>query len=112
MTIQTLCTYEKEDILQLKGKSDFKFRRTAAEMEYSDVASNAVVGDLFYATDEDKVYECTAISDLGTPTWTEVVINTKIYGVWLAEQAAKTRYQQHDNNPTTISDNRYLHIKF
>ena len=111
LSIQTLCTYEKEDICILKGKSDFKFRRPIEEMNQSDVTSGAEVGDLFYATDEDKVYECTVKSESG-PTWTEVIVNTKIYGKWLNEADAKTRYQNHDNNPTTVSDNRYLHIKF
>lgn len=111
LKIQKLCTYEKEDILKLKGKTNFKFRGIAEQMEYSDVASNADVGDLFYATDQDKVYECTGIAN-DLPVWSEVVVNTKIYGVWLSEQDANTRYQNYINNPTTVSDNRYLHIKF
>ena len=112
LTVQKLCTYEKEDILSAKNKSEFKFRRPVADMEDSQVASNAVVGDLYYATDEDKVYECTSLDANELPVWTEVVVNTKIYGVWLSESAANTRYQNYVNDPSTVSDNRYLHIKF
>ena len=109
--IQKLCTYEKEDILNEKGKADFNYRGIADDMEDSQVASNAKVGDLYYATDEDKVYECTDASG-DIPVWSEVVVTTKIYGVWLSEAQANTRYQNYVNDPTNISDNRYLHIKF
>ena len=112
LTIQKLCTYEKEDILNDKGKSDFKFRRPVEDMEDTQVASNTEVGDLFYATDEDKVYECTGLDAEELPVWSEVVVNTKIYGKWLSESAANTRYQNYVNSPSTVSDNRYLHIKF
>ena len=108
MALQTLCSYEKEDILILKNKDSFKFR--GADADKSN-ATSAEVGDLYYATNTEKVYECTS-NEGSNPIWSEVIITDKMYGKWLDEEDAKSRLSAYNANPTTISDNRYLHIKF
>ena len=40
------------------------------------------------------------------------IITDNMYGKWLDEEDAKARLSAYNANPTTISDNRYLHIKF
>lgn len=93
MTKQCLCTFEKEDCTafgtytERHGEND---------------------GDTYYATDQNKIYQYN-VSDSGN-TWS--LFNKRMYGKWLKEKDAKERLDAYKENPTTVSDNRYLHIKF
>lgn len=87
---QVLCTVEKEDC---------KSSGLAANKP-----SDATVDDRYFATDENKIYKYT--SDGWKPD------NTRMYGIWLSENDYKTRLAEYLANPTSVSDNRYLHIKF
>ena len=95
MAREVLCTFEKEDC---------KSYGLAANKP-----SNAENGDLYFATDENKVYQC-SVGEGDVRTWS--VVHERMYGKWLKESVAKTRLENYKNNPTTVSDNRYLHIKF
>lgn len=90
MTRQVLCTVEKEDC-KSSGLA-------------SNKPANPAVDDRYFATDENKIYKYT---DDG---WK--VDNTRMYGIWLNEDVAKARINSYMADPTNVSDNRYLHIKF
>ena len=92
---QTLCTFEKEDC---------KYSGVVEDIPMTDVK----VDDLFFATDEKKVYKCSI--ENGVVSWKPVY--ERMYGKWLSEEDAKTRYKSYVADPTNVSDNRYLHIKF
>ena len=94
MARQCLCTFEKEDC---NGYG------TTSQMP-----SNPTNGYLYFDTTLNKVmkYE---VKDSGN-SWIEV--KERMYGKWLTEAAAKTRLQQYLANPSTVADNRYLHIKY
>ncbi len=92
---QTLCTFEKEDC---------KYSGVAAVKPMTNVNAD----ELFFATDEQKVYKC-SIED-SVVSWKPVY--ERMYGKWLSEADAKTRYNSYVANPTNVADNRYLHIKF
>ena len=92
---QTLCTFEKEDC---------KYSGVAADMPMTNVN----VDDLFFATDEQKVYKCSIENEV--VSWKPVY--ERMYGKWLSEADAKTRYNSYVADPTNVADNRYLHIKF
>lgn len=121
MKNQVLCTYEKEDYLDSKKKDSFDYVGVKDGMNL-DPAAVAAEGALYYATDEDTIYECIGQNDLGIADWAPVVITNRMYGVWLNEnnttvdgfliKGSKTRLAEYLANPTSVSDNRYLHIKF
>ena len=92
---ETLCTFEKEDC---------KYIGVAADKPMINVKAD----ELFFATDEQKVYKCSIEDDV--VSWKPVY--ERMYGKWLSEEDAKTRYKNYVANPTNVSDNRYLHIKF
>lgn len=92
---ETLCTFEKEDC---------KYIGVAADKPMENVKAD----ELFFATDEQKVYKC-SIED-NVVSWKPVY--ERMYGKWLSEEDAKTRYKSYVADPTNVSDNRYLHIKF
>ena len=92
---ETLCTFEKEDC---------KYSGVAANKPMTNVEAD----DLFFATDEQKVYKC-SIED-NVISWKPVY--ERMYGRWLSEDAAATRLNNYLTDPTNVSDNRYLHIKF
>ena len=92
---ETLCTFEKEDC---------KYSGVAANKPMTNVKAD----DLFFATDEQKVYKC-SIED-NVISWKPVY--ERMYGRWLSEDAAATRLNNYLTDPTNVSDNRYLHIKF
>ena len=95
MDNQTLCTFEKEDC---------KYSGVVEDIPMTDVK----VDDLFFATDEKKVYKCSI--ENGVVSWKPVY--ERMYGKWLSEEDAKTRYKSYVADPINVSDNRYLHIKF
>ena len=64
--------------------------------------------ELFFATDEQKVYKCSIEDDV--VSWKPVY--ERMYGKWLSEEDANTRYKSYVADPTNVADNRYLHIKF
>lgn len=91
---QMLCTYEKEDC-------------TASGPIANRTGTND--GDTYYATDENKMYKYTKTED--GFVWN--ILRERMYGRWLTEKAAMTRMEDYENDTThTVSDNRYLHIKF
>ena len=92
---ETLCTFEKEDC---------KYIGVAADKPMINVKAD----ELFFATDEQKVYKCSIEDDV--VSWKPVY--ERMYGKWLSEEDAKTRYKSYVADPTNVSDNRYLHIKF
>ena len=92
---ETLCTFEKEDC---------KYSGIAADKPMADVKAD----DLFFATDEQKVYKCSIEDDV--VSWKPVY--ERMYGKWLSEADADTRYNNYVADPTNVADNRYLHIKF
>lgn len=92
---ETLCTFEKEDC---------KYIGVAADKPMTNVKAD----ELFFATDEQKVYKCSIEDDV--VSWKPVY--ERMYGKWLSEEDAKTRYKNYVANPTNVADNRYLHIKF
>ena len=92
---ETLCTFEKEDC---------KYIGVAADKPMINVKAD----ELFFATDEQKVYKCSIEDDV--VSWKPVY--ERMYGKWLSEEDAKTRYKNYVANPTNVADNRYLHIKF
>ena len=96
VTIHRLCTYEKEDC--------------DSYGPYANRPENPKNGYLYFATDADqnKVYKYTITDGVGT--WAEE--KQRMYGRWLTEQDAKNRLDAYKLNPSTVSDNRYLHIKF
>lgn len=123
MKNQVLCTYEKEDYLDSKHKTSFDYVGTKAEMDYPPAATDATEGNLYYATDEDVIYECLGENTVtGVIDWAPITINNRMYGVWLNEdnttvdgfviKGSKNRLAEYLANPTSVSDNRYLHIKF
>ena len=91
---QMLCTYEKEDctasgpIANRTGTKD---------------------GDTYFATDENKMYKYVKQAD---ETFTWDILRERMYGRWLSENAALDRMADYEDDPTNVSDNRYLHIKF
>ena len=95
MDNQTLCTFEKEDC---------KYSGVAADKPMIDVKAD----ELFFATDEKKVYKCSI--ENGVVSWKPVY--ERMYGKWLSEADADTRYNNYVADPTNVADNRYLHIKF
>ena len=92
---ETLCTFEKEDC---------KYIGIAADKPMIDVKAD----ELFFATDEKKVYKCSI--ENGVVSWKPVY--ERMYGKWLSEADANTRYNNYVADPTNVADNRYLHIKF
>lgn len=92
---QTLCTFEKEDC---------KYSGVAENMPMTNVNAD----ELFFATDEQKVYKCSIENEV--VSWKPVY--ERMYGKWLSEADAKTRYNSYVADPTNVADNRYLHIKF
>ena len=92
---ETLCTFEKEDC---------KYSGIAADKPMADVKAD----DLFFATDEQKVYKCSIEDDV--VSWKPVY--ERMYGKWLSEADADTRYNNYVADSTNVADNRYLHIKF
>ena len=92
---ETLCTFEKEDC---------KYIGVAADKPMINVKAD----ELFFATDEQKVYKCSIEDDV--VSWKPVY--ERMYGKWLSEEDAKTRYKSYVADPINVSDNRYLHIKF
>ena len=95
MDNQTLCTFEKEDC---------KYSGVATDKPMIDVKAD----ELFFATDEKKVYKCSI--ENGVVSWKPVY--ERMYGKWLSEADANTRYNNYVADPTNVADNRYLHIKF
>ena len=65
-------------------------------------------GYLYFDTLHNKVMKYVVTSD--KTGWEEV--KERMYGKWLPEATAKTRVDQYLANPSTVSDNRYLHIKY
>ena len=92
---ETLCTFEKEDC---------KYSGVAADKPMTNVEAD----ELFFATDEQKVYKCSIENDV--VSWKPVY--ERMYGKWLSEAAAENRVKAHKLDPTNVADNRYLHIKF
>ena len=92
---QTLCTFEKEDC---------KYSGVAENMPMTNVNAD----ELFFATDEQKVYKCSIENEV--VSWKPVY--ERMYGKWLSEADAKARYDSYVEDPTNVADNRYLHIKF
>lgn len=90
---QMLCTYEKEDC-------------TASGPIANRTGTND--GDTYFATDENKMYKYTQTDD--GFVWN--ILRERMYGKWLSESQAMTRMEDYEDNPTNVSDNRYLHIKF
>lgn len=96
MTRQCLCTYEKEDC-------------DSYGTDPNSVPSGQLRnGYLYFDTANNKVMKY--VITTSSSEWQEV--RERMYGKWLTEAAAKTRLNQYLANPSTVSDNRYLHIKY
>ena len=105
---QMLCTYEKEDCKDWGTKA----KRDAIK---DDNIGTWVDDDLYYNTDDDRIYKFKNTDGVVSWTW----VNNRVYGKWLQEDAAKTRASQYLEDQakpveqrTGVSDNRYLHIIF
>ena len=106
MNRQVLCTYEKEDC---------KYWGTNAHMDslYDEKTNTNITpttGELYFDTTNGVVNKYDGLNEQGLPIWTPV--NERMYGKWLSETAAKQRLTAYLADPTHVSDNRYLHIKF
>ena len=64
----------------------------------------------YFDTTNGVVNKYDGLNEQGLPIWTPV--NERMYGKWLSETAAKQRLTAYLADPTHVSDNRYLHIKF
>ena len=95
MTIETLCTFEKEDCNYQKNT-----------IEDRDAITNASNGELCYVKATNKVY----MYDSSTSVWKPY--NERMYGKWKTEAEAQEDMLDYEARPTVVSDNRYLHIKF
>jgi len=94
MKRQCLCTFEKEDCNGY-GTTSQRPANPANGYLYFDITLNKVV-QYQVTTAESK--------------WIEARI--RMYGKWLSEADAKSRLDNYLANPTTVADNRYLHIKY
>ena len=106
MKSQYLCTVEKEDCDYVVG--------SPAEQNELPVDKSGITA---YRTDENKIYvsvynvtKDTEGKENISKSWKEYT--ERMYGKWLDEDAAIERLNRHIATPETVSDNRYLHIKF
>lgn len=100
MANQSLCTYEKEDC-----------NKTASSLEEANTILNqdtTKADTTLFRTDEGKIYKCVVTDSV--KSWKE--LSERMYGKWLDKAVANTRLNNYLNDPTNVSDNRYLHIKF
>ena len=97
-----LCTYEKEDCKDWGTKA----KRDAIT---GDNIGTWVDDDLYYNTDDDRIYKFKNTDGVIEWTW----VNNRVYGKWLDESKAKERARKFiEQDPVGTSDNRYLHIIF
>jgi len=106
MARQCLCTFEKEDC----NRWGTYFAEPEDEIETPDTIPSGELknGYLYFDTLHNKVMKYVVTTD--KTGWEEV--KERMYGKWLPEATAKTRLDQYLANPSTVSDNRYLHIKY